>query len=153
MHLKTWVFLVLKELKKIKKNWKPFKIPKLVIQTLFKEFQQIPSIFLVFYWNLNPFAPSAPLVGSQYQPTFWQEYLQNGKNKHRLFPRFFKEYSTSFLTACRLIDLALVVLKLVMLKVCVITDLSKFEFFKFSCTETVKQIDKKFRIIQNLLSL
>ena len=43
--------------------------------------------------------------------------------------------------------------QVVMLKVCVIIDLSKFEFFKFSRTETVKEIEKKIKIIQNLLSL
>ena len=41
----------------------------------------------------------------------------------------FKEYSTSFLMVYRLIDFALVVLKLLMFKVCVIIYISKIEIF------------------------
>ena len=52
---------------------------------------------------------------------------------------FFKEYSTSFLMACRLIDFPLVVLKLLMFKVCVIIGISKIEIFNFSGTERVKK--------------
>ena len=52
---------------------------------------------------------------------------------------FFKEYSTSFLMVCRLIDFPLVVLKLLMFKVCVIIGISKIEFFNFSGTERVKK--------------
>ena len=52
---------------------------------------------------------------------------------------FFKEYSTSFLMVCRLIDFALVVLKLLMFKVCEIIGISKIEFFNFSGTERVKK--------------
>ena len=51
----------------------------------------------------------------------------------------FKEYSTSFLMVCRLIDFALVVLKLLMFKVCVIIGISKIEIFNFSGTERVKK--------------
>ena len=51
---------------------------------------------------------------------------------------FFKEYSTSFLMVCRLIDFALVVLKLLMFKVCVIIGISKIKFFNFFGTERVK---------------
>ena len=40
---------------------------------------------------------------------------------------------------CRSIDFALVVLKLMMFKVCVIIDISKIEFFNFSGTEKVKK--------------
>ena len=50
----------------------------------------------------------------------------------------FKDYSISFLIVCRLIDFVLMVLKLLMFKVCVITDISKIEFFNFSGTERVK---------------
>ena len=39
--------------------------------------------------------------------------------------------------SCRLIDFALVVLKLLMLKVCVIIDISKIKFFNFSGNEIV----------------
>ena len=39
--------------------------------------------------------------------------------------------------ACRLIDFALVVLKLLMLKVCVIIDISEIKFFNFSGNEIV----------------
>ena len=51
----------------------------------------------------------------------------------------FLEYSTSFLMVCRLIDFALVVLKLLMFKVCVIIGILKIEFFNFSGTESVEQ--------------
>ena len=50
---------------------------------------------------------------------------------------FFKEYSTSFLLVCRWF-FALVVLKLLMFKICVIIDISKIEFFIFSGTERDK---------------
>ena len=50
---------------------------------------------------------------------------------------FFKEYSPSFLTVCRLIDFAFVVLQLLMFKVCVIIGISKMEFFNFSGNERV----------------
>ena len=56
-----------------------------------------PSFLLV-----NPFAPCAPLGGSQYRPTFGQQYLENGKSKHRLCDNIFKEYSTSFLMVLHL---------------------------------------------------
>ena len=52
---------------------------------------------------------------------------------------FLKEYSTSFLMVCRLIDFALVVLKLLMFKVCVIIGISKIEIFNFSGTERFKK--------------
>ena len=51
---------------------------------------------------------------------------------------FLKEYSTSFLMVCRLIDFALVVLKLWMFKVSVIIAISEIESFNFSGTERVK---------------
>ena len=51
---------------------------------------------------------------------------------------FFIEYSTSFLIICWLIDFALVVLKLLMFKVCVIIGISRIEFFNFSGSERVK---------------
>ena len=43
---------------------------------------------------------------------------------------------------CRLIDFALVVLKLLMFKVCVIVGISKIEFFNFSGTERVKEVNQ-----------
>ena len=53
---------------------------------------------------------------------------------------FFKEYSLSFLMVCRLIDFALPVLKLLMLKVCGIIGISKIAYFNFSGTERVKKL-------------
>ena len=53
---------------------------------------------------------------------------------------FFKKYSISFLMICRLIDFALVVLKLLMLKVCAIIGISKIGFFNFSGKERVNMI-------------
>ena len=44
---------------------------------------------------------------------------------------FFKEYSISFLMVCRLIDFALVALKLLMFKVDEIIGIPKIEFFNF----------------------
>ena len=54
---------------------------------------------------------------------------------------------------CRLIDFALVVLKLLMFQVCGIIGVSKNEFFSFSGIERVKQNQKNSKTIQNLLSL
>ena len=58
---------------------------------------------------------------------------------------------------CRLIGFSLVVLKLLELKVCEITGISKIEFLNFSDTESVKQNQKrmviKIKTIQNLLNL
>ena len=51
---------------------------------------------------------------------------------------FFKEYLTSFVIVCRLIDFALVALKLLIFKVYVIIGISKIEIFDFSGTERVK---------------
>ena len=54
------------------------------------------------------------------------------------WPRtFFEEYSIRFLIVCKLINLALVVLKFLMFKVCGIIGISKIEFFNFSGTERV----------------
>ena len=58
---------------------------------------------------------------------------------------FFKEYSVRFLTVCRLIDFALVVLELLMFKVCGIIGISKIEFFNFPGNERVKQNKKKIK--------
>ena len=44
---------------------------------------------------------------------------------------FLKEYLTSFLMVCRFIDFALVALKLLIFKVCVIIDIAKIEIFDF----------------------
>ena len=53
------------------------------------------------------------------------------------FTMTFKENSISFLKVCRLVDFALVVLKLLMFKVCGIIGISKTEFFNFSGTGRV----------------
>ena len=58
---------------------------------------------------------------------------------------FLKEYLISFLMVFRLIDFALVVLKLRMFKVCGITGISKIEFFNLFRTERVKPNQKKIR--------
>ena len=53
---------------------------------------------------------------------------------------FFKEYLTKFPMVCRLMqDFALVTLKLLMFKVCVIIGISKIKVFNFSGTERVKK--------------
>ena len=46
---------------------------------------------------------------------------------------------------CRLIDFALVFLKLLVFKVCGIIGISEIEFFNFSGTERVKQNQKNFK--------
>ena len=66
---------------------------------------------------------------------------------------FFKEYSTRFLVVCRLIDFALVVLTFLIFKICVIIDISKTKFFRFSSTQRVKENQKNIEAIQNTLSL
>ena len=53
----------------------------------------------------------------------------------------------------RLIDFALVILKLLIFKVCGIIGISTIEFFNFPGTESVKQNKKKSKTIQNLLGL
>ena len=63
----------------------------------------------------------------------------------------FKEYSISFPMVCRLIDFALVVLKLLMFKVCGIIGISKIEFFNFSGTERVKILTNLSWYIMQLL--
>ena len=77
---------------------------------------------LVFYWNFNAFAP-------------WESHRREGHNTNlpsdsdicktiriniAFAPTFFHEYSKSVLVLWRLIDLALVVVKLLVFKVCVI---------------------------------
>ena len=54
---------------------------------------------------------------------------------------------------CRLIDLALVVLKLLIFKVCGIIGVSKTEFLNFCGNERVKQNQKNLKNIENLLGL
>ena len=56
---------------------------------------------------------------------------------------FFKEYLISFLMVCRLVDITLVVLKLLMFKVGGIIGISKIQFLNFSGTDRVKQNQKK----------
>ena len=124
----------------IKKKIHP-KPHKLVRQSLFKQFQQIHNIFLVFYWNFNPFAPCTPFGATKYGPTFGQQSPKK-ERVNNVFEHILKEYSTSFLVVCRLIDFARVLLKLFMFKVCVIIGISKIEFFNFCGTEKVKQNQK-----------
>ena len=54
----------------------------------------------------------------------------------------FKEYSISFLMRCRLIDFALVVLRLLIFKFCGIIGVLKIELFNFSGTERVKTFNR-----------
>ena len=52
---------------------------------------------------------------------------------------FFNEYLVTFLMASKLIDFALLPLKLLIFEVCGIIGISKIEFLTFSGTERVKQ--------------
>ena len=88
--------------------------------------------------TFNPFALCAPLGGSQYQPTFGEQYLERSKSKHCFDRAFLKEYSASFLMVCRLVAFSIAILKLLMFKVCVIIGISKIKFFNFFGTERVK---------------
>ena len=83
------------------------------------------------------------------RPTFRQQYLESGKSKHCLYGTFFKEYSISFLMVCRLIDIALVLLKLSMPKVRGIIGISKIKLLNFSCAERVNT-DNKFADAEEL---
>ena len=58
------------------------------------------------------------------------------------FPSFLKECSITFVLVFRLIDFALVILWLLMLKVCGIIGIWKIEFFNFSVNEWVKKSQK-----------
>ena len=53
---------------------------------------------------------------------------------------------------CRLIHSALVVLKLLMIKLCEIIGISKIEFFNFTSNERVKKNQNNLKTIQNILS-
>ena len=52
----------------------------------------------------------------------------------------FKKYSTSFLIVCRLIDIALAVLKLLMSKICVIIGISKSSFSIFPVLKGLNEL-------------
>ena len=61
--------------------------------------------------------------------------------------KFSKEYSTSFVMVCRLVDFVLVVLKLFMFEDSGIIGISKNEFFNFSDTVRAKQNEKYLKTI------
>ena len=61
---------------------------------------------------------------------------------------FFKEHLISFLIVCKLIDLALVVLKLLIFKFCGIIGISKIEFFNFSGNEKINYL----KVVLNCLT-
>ena len=65
---------------------------------------------------------------------------------------YFKEYSISFLVMCRLTKFALVVLKLLMFKVCVIIDISKIQFFNNSGTKRVKAKRQTLTVLATLVT-
>ena len=64
------------------------------------------------------------------------------KSKHCLYKTFYKEFSINFLTVCKLIEFAPVVLKLLIFEVFGIIGISKIEFLNFSGTERLKQNQK-----------
>ena len=79
---------------------------------------------IVLSRRISPFALCAQLGGLQCRPTFGLQYIESGKSNHCIGRTLFKEYSTSFLMLCRLIDFALVALKLLMFKVSLIIGIS-----------------------------
>ena len=106
-------FPVLKQLKKKKKTFKDHsKPPKLVSQSLFKEFQQILNIFF-FTETLTLLLPVPHWAGDSTDlPSD-----SNISSKRCPQKKFFKEYSISFLMVCRLRDFVPLVLKLLIFKV------------------------------------
>ena len=63
------------------------------------------------------------------------------------------EYLISSVKITRLINFAIVVLRLLTFKVCGIIVISKIEFLKFFCTKRIKQNQKNLKTIRNFLSL
>ena len=73
-----------------------------------KGLNTIKDFFLFFTEELT-FTPCDLLGGSQHQPTFKQQYHENGNSKHYNNLHFLKEYWVSFLNIPRLIEIELVV--------------------------------------------
>ena len=99
---------------------------------------------LGLHWNamgclLNPFAPCA-LPGHNTNLPSDSNIWKTVRVNIAFSWIFLKEYSTSFLMVCRLIDIALVVLKLLMFNVCEIIGISKIEFFNFLGNERVNLV-------------
>ena len=93
---------------------------------------------------------------SYYQSAFEEQYQQSDDSKHCLGIVFLKGCLMSFLMISRLIDFALMILQLFMLKVCAIIEVTNIDFFNYSRTERIKQNQKKKKkrkTIENILSL
>ena len=82
---------------------------------------------------------------SQYRPTFRQQYLQKGKSKHYLCLNRFHRILNQTCNGIQLIDFALVALKLLIFKVCVITGISQIGTFNFFGIERIKQNQKNIK--------
>ena len=147
-HLKNPVFqyfLVLKRLNKIKKI-KNHSKPKLASQSCMKSFKQNPNIFLFFTQTLTPLFCVSHWVGNNTNQSSNSNILKTVKGNIIFTTQMlFKQYLISFLMICRLIDFALLVLKLSMSKICRIIGISKIKFFHFSSTEMVKQNQKSLK--------
>ena len=137
-------------IKQTKKNKSHLKPPKLVIQSLFKKFQQNRNILLGFYWTL---LFPVPCWANANTKRHSNSNISKMVKANTFFKwTFFKEYLIAFLMISRLINFVLVVLSLLMFKVRGIIGIFKIEFFKFNGTKRVTQ-NKKIKAIWNLLNL
>ena len=122
-----------------KKIQNDLKSPKLVKQSFFKQFQQNPNIFFLFFTeNLTLYLPVSRPTGPNTELPSKSNISKTVRVNIVVTATFFKGYSISFQMICRLRDFARVVLYLLMFKVCGITGISRNAFFKFCRTERVK---------------
>ena len=126
-----------KTLNKIKKFKNHSKPSKLVSQSFFNK---IPIFFWFFTETLTLSLPVSLSAGDDTDLPSDSNISKTVRVNIAFTRRLLKEYSTSFPMVCRLIDFALVVLRLLMFKVCGIIRISKIEFFNFSGTEWVNKL-------------
>ena len=124
----------LNKIKKIKNHSKP---SKLVSNHFSSNFNKIPIFFWFFTETLTLSLPVPLSAGDNTDLPSDSNISKTVRVKIAFTRRLFKEYSTSFLMVCRLIDFALVVLRLLMFKVCGSIGISKIEFFNYSGNERV----------------
>ena len=105
------------------------------------------SIFFCFFTkNLTLLQPLHRWVGHNTNLLLDSNLAITLRKNIAFAKKIFKEYSISFPMVCRLIDLALIVLTLLVFKVCVSIGISKIEFFNFFGTERFKKKKKKSKI-------
>ena len=114
-----------------------------ISESLFEKPQKIPNLFLTLLFYVTVFLPVLRCVRHNTDLLLNSSISKTVRINIAFATTPFKEYSTRFFMVCRLIDFALVVLKLLIIKFCVVIGISKAEFFNFSGTERVKQNEKK----------